>query len=151
MEEVVMELVLAYTAESKDGQQSDLGISKIIERLIDLLSRDADNLQTRVVFRCLLNNTVKMRFEEDFTKDKKPIKRIRELLEWKKVRESGLIPTASTAYAIPATRPTTSQSATALKNSAKRGWNVIKICPSGREETAKSFSFCATIYSSTAF
>ncbi len=81
MEEVVMELVLAYTAESKDGQQSDLGISKIIERLIDLLSRDADNLQTRVVFRCLLNNTVKMRFEEDFTKDKKPIKRIRELLE----------------------------------------------------------------------
>ena len=77
MEEVVMELVLAYTAESKDGQQSDLGISKIIERLIDLLSRDADNLQTRVVFRCLLNNTVKMRFEEDFTKDKKPIKRIR--------------------------------------------------------------------------
>ncbi|MBP3665810.1 MAG: hypothetical protein J6K29_02045 [Clostridia bacterium] len=77
VEEIVMELILAYMAET----QENVDIVSAMNRLIHLLGSGADFLQTRVIFRALLNNTVKLRFEEDFTKeDGQPIKRIRELL-----------------------------------------------------------------------
>ncbi len=83
MEEIVLELILAYNAENKDNIKGELDVKKIIEDLNELLSDDRKyDLQTRVMFRTILNNTIKMRFEEDFTNENgKPIKRIRELLE----------------------------------------------------------------------
>ena len=78
VEEIIMELILAYNAETKENNSVALTISK----LKDLLCGDVTNLQTRVVFRAILNNTIKLRFEEDFTDENgNPIKRIRELLE----------------------------------------------------------------------
>ena len=81
VEEIIMELVLAYNAETKTSNN----IANVFKELQDLLDESyATELQTRVVFRAVLNNTIKQRFEEDFTKeDGKPIKRIRELLEIK--------------------------------------------------------------------
>ena len=77
VEEIVMELILAYMAET----QENMDVVSAMDRLIHLLENGADFLQTRVIFRALLNNTIKLRFEEDFTKeDGTPIKRIRELL-----------------------------------------------------------------------
>ena len=83
MEEVVLELILAYIAECGEGSKSIAGVKRIIAELNDLLSDlDGSYLQTRVVFRSLFNNNIKIRFEEDFTnKNGKAIKRIRELLE----------------------------------------------------------------------
>lgn len=85
LEEITMNLMIAYNAETAvDGNRGDLNTQNLIKSLTDLLaSVDTTRLQTRVVFRALFNNTVKMRFEEDFTEDGKPIKRIRELLEQK--------------------------------------------------------------------
>ena len=78
VEEIVMELIIAYTAETKENN----GVSVTIKRLKNLLNNDTNELQTRVIFRSILNNTIKLRFEEDFTDHEgKPIKRIRELLE----------------------------------------------------------------------
>ncbi|MBR2970889.1 MAG: DEAD/DEAH box helicase family protein [Clostridia bacterium] len=91
MEEVVMELITAYLAEKKtknrDMDNVIVDIKQLIADLADLLSaldldRERAYLRTRIVFRSLFNNSIKMRFEEDFTKpDGTPIKRIRELLE----------------------------------------------------------------------
>lgn len=83
MEEIVLELILAYNAENKDNIKGELDVRKIIDELNELLGDDRRyDLQTRVMFRTILNNTIKMRFEEDFTNENgKPIKRIRELLE----------------------------------------------------------------------
>lgn len=82
LEEIAMNLMLAYNAEKAlDGEQSNINAKNVLEKVTDLLSDEATRLQTRVVFRALLNNTVKMRFEEDFTDEGKPIKRIRDLLE----------------------------------------------------------------------
>lgn len=83
MEEVVLELILAYIAECGEGTKSGAGVKTIVAELNDLLSDlDGNYLQTRVIFRALFNNNIKIRFEEDFTdKDGRAIKRIRELLE----------------------------------------------------------------------
>lgn len=83
MEEVVLELILAYNAECGGKRGNNFAIRQVFERLDDLLAdTDGNELQTRVVFRTLFNNNLKVRFEEDFTDEKgKPIKRIRELLE----------------------------------------------------------------------
>ena len=82
MEEIVLELILSYTAEC-EGSKSNAGVKKIISELNDLFSDlDGNYLQTRVIFRSLFNNSIKIRFEEDFTDGNgKAIKRIRELLE----------------------------------------------------------------------
>ncbi len=80
VEEIIMELVLAYNAETKSSNN----IATVLKNIKDLLENEPTDLQTRVVFRAILNNTIKQRFEEDFTKeDGTPIKRIRELLEIK--------------------------------------------------------------------
>lgn len=78
VEEIVMELIIAYNAETKENNS----VAGTIAKLKNLLNNEPGSLQTRVVFRSILNNTIKLRFEEDFTDaDGKPIKRIRELLE----------------------------------------------------------------------
>lgn len=86
MEEMVLELILSYNAEC--GKKDDMSVVDVIKRITGLLDGTYGNetLQTKVVFRSLLNNTIKLRFEEDFTKkgqneETVPIKRIRELLE----------------------------------------------------------------------
>ena len=80
VEEIIMELIIAYNAETKTNRS----ISDVLARLKELLEGEPTDLQTRVVFRAILNNTIKLRFEEDFTKeDGTAIKRIRELLEIK--------------------------------------------------------------------
>lgn len=89
MEEIVLELILAYMAEKAEDGKAVTGVRNIIEALDALFANETpgNHLQTKIVFRALLNNTIKSRFEEDFTtideKTKKPraIKRIRELLE----------------------------------------------------------------------
>ena len=85
MEEIMLELILAYNAENNAAVNGDMDIKKVMTDLCDLLSYpDNDyktvSLQTRVVFRSLFNNPLKTRFEEDFTQGGKPIKRIRDLL-----------------------------------------------------------------------
>ena len=98
MEELVLELIISYMAEKSFENPSDtrdedeaVDIVGIIDELCELLRVEEGNspenyLQTRVVFRTLFNNSIKIRFEEDFTKlnekgESVPIKRIRELLE----------------------------------------------------------------------
>ena len=83
MEEVIMGLIQAYGAENANNLQAGVNMRKLLDDIRNLLSiPDGDNLQTRVVFRTLFNNNIKIRFEEDFTgADGKPIKRIRELLQ----------------------------------------------------------------------
>ena len=57
MEEIILELILAYNAENVG--QRNVGIRSIMAKLNDLLSNDyGSEMQTRVVFRCLLNNTI---------------------------------------------------------------------------------------------
>lgn len=80
-EEVVSDLILAYKAEEPGKGRAAGGIRNTLERIAEL-TETGSNLLTRVAFRTLLNNTIRIRFEEDFTgEDGKPIKRIRELLE----------------------------------------------------------------------
>lgn len=92
MEEIVLELILAYNAEIiAEKGRSEVGIRDTLNSLDDILCEvGAHALQTRIVFRSLLNNTVRLGFEEDFSKTEDkgrggitrvPIKRIRELLE----------------------------------------------------------------------
>lgn len=83
MEEVIMELIQAYGAENANNIQAGVNMRVLLDDIRNLLSNpDGDNLQTRVVFRTLFNNNIRIRFEEDFTgADGKPIKRIRELLQ----------------------------------------------------------------------
>ena len=84
MEEIIMELIQAYGAENANNIQAGVNMRVLLEDLRNLLSNpDGDNLQTRVVFRTLFNNNIKIRFEEDFAggADGKGIKRIRELLQ----------------------------------------------------------------------
>ena len=102
VEEIFMELLIAFNAETRDeNEDSNAGFADmetLFGKLNELMSghltdrkyiKDGspDDLLTRVVFRALLGNTLKTRFEEDFSiKDEngtpiKPIKRIRELLE----------------------------------------------------------------------
>ncbi len=82
MEEVILELILAYNAENSDRSGSEMDVKRTINELENLLSDEGNYLQTRVVFRTLFNNNIKVRFEEDFTDaEGKPIKRIRDLLE----------------------------------------------------------------------
>jgi hypothetical protein len=83
MEEVIMGLIQAYGAENAHNLQQGVNMRKLLDDIRNLLSiPDGDNLQTRVVFRTLFNNNIKIRFEDDFTgADGKPIKRIRELLQ----------------------------------------------------------------------
>ena len=84
-EEVALDLFIAYRAENTEALRGNADLTDIADQLGRLLKRGtANELQARVVFRALLNNTVKMRFEEDFTPAEngyRPIKRIRELLE----------------------------------------------------------------------
>ena len=70
MEEIILELILAYFAEDKESARLDT--SGAIEKLIRLFRSPAPRpeeraLRTRIIFRAILNNTIKMRFEEDFT------------------------------------------------------------------------------------
>ena len=82
VEEVLMELIIAYNAETQTT--GSVSGANVFDKLQKLLDDETSDLQTRVVFRAILNNTIKLRFEEDFTKeDGTPIKRIRELLEVK--------------------------------------------------------------------
>ena len=77
VEEIVMELILAYQAEI----QENVNIGEVVDRVVTLLGQAPSMLQVRVIFRALLNNTVRIRFEEDFTNtDGKAIKRIRDLM-----------------------------------------------------------------------
>ena len=85
-EEIVLELMSAAHIEGMTAPN----IKKSIRNLTDYLSEGFEgNLDvkskekiTRIVFRALLNNTVKMRFEEDFTTQSGSyIKRINELLK----------------------------------------------------------------------
>ena len=81
VEEIIMELIIAYNAEIKETAPN---LTDTLIKLRQLFQNEPTDLQTRVVFRTILNNTIKQRFEEDFTReDGKPIKRIRELLETK--------------------------------------------------------------------
>ena len=78
VEEIIMELIIAYNAETKENNN----IAAVLEKLVQLLSIPESPLQTRVVFRAILNNTIKIRFEEDFTdENNQPIKMIRDLLK----------------------------------------------------------------------
>ena len=95
MQEIILNLIISYNIEKNGSSSSDLDIKKIVVgneknneggELIALLSGEHMDfkdisLQTRVVFRALFDNNIKVRFEEDFTTDGKPIKRIRQLLE----------------------------------------------------------------------
>ena len=87
VEEIVLELIIAYNIENNGSNVSELDIKKVMNDLCDLLSYpDNDyrmiSLQTRVVFRSLFDNNIKIRFEEDFTTpDGTYIKRIRQLLK----------------------------------------------------------------------
>ena len=89
MEEIVLELILAYMAEMADTNGAARAVNRIVDELEKMFSDTVPDRQpqTRIVFRALLNNTIKNRFEEDFTtidektKEAQPIKRIRELLE----------------------------------------------------------------------
>jgi hypothetical protein len=82
VEEIIMELVLAYNAEV----HANADIKTTFKNLLDLLYLDHKHqndhlLQTRVIFRAILDNSIKQRFEEDFTtEDGVHIKRISELL-----------------------------------------------------------------------
>ena len=79
MEEIILELILAYQAETRESGDVSTTFHKLNEMFVNGTD---ENLQTRVVFRTILNNTVKARFEEDFTNEEGvAIKRIRELLE----------------------------------------------------------------------
>ncbi|MBE7080294.1 MAG: hypothetical protein E7371_03545 [Clostridiales bacterium] len=81
VEEVIMELILSYSAEMIAEGRSLPGIVNLMKNLQVLMEKQASEFQTRVIFRALFENNLKLRFEEDFTKNGKPIKRIRELLE----------------------------------------------------------------------
>ena len=111
MEEIVIELILSYMAETSSDEKSAKGVRKVVDALNEMFTNGSNAFQdayqggfssmgrrndgprldphipTRIVFRTLLNNTIKNRFEEDFTTvDEKTqkthaIKRIRELLE----------------------------------------------------------------------
>ena len=78
VEEIIMELIIAYNAETKENSSTAV----VFNKLLNLLALPESELQTRVVFRAILNNTIKLRFEEDFTdEDGNAIKMIRELLK----------------------------------------------------------------------
>lgn len=87
IEELVLDLIIAYNTEKNGSIGGDLDIKKLIGELIELLANfDNDysivNLRTRVIFRTLFDNNIKVRFEEDFTDENgKAIKRIRQLLK----------------------------------------------------------------------
>ncbi len=85
MEEIILELIIAYNAENTSRNSNDLDIRGIMQNLFVLFAMaegDDRFLRTRVVFRALFDNSIKTRFEEDFTtSDGQPIKRIRKLLE----------------------------------------------------------------------
>jgi len=89
VEEIVIELILAYNAEKGDNTRGDFDITQTIKSITELLTQDPNFLQTRVVFRTLFNNSIRIRFEEDFTyvdesserKEERSIKRIKDLLE----------------------------------------------------------------------
>lgn len=90
LSEIVMNLLSAYQLESKHQAGN---ISVRLDDLVTLLqcsgtlsllrnTEPTPDLCTRVVFRALLDNPIKLRFEEDFTDEKnRPIKRIRDMLE----------------------------------------------------------------------
>ncbi len=102
--ELMIELIIAYNEENGSNATESSGIGDfdvrgIVKDLESMFTNPYLNEQktARIVFRALLNNTVRMRFEDDFTieikkgkteDDKsskdvtyKPIKRIRELLD----------------------------------------------------------------------
>lgn len=96
--ELIMELIVAYNAEmqtdNEDKQSSENNVGKTVlelkERFMTYMSYDGlpdemRKLVARIAYRALLNNTVRMRFEEDFTytsgNKTEHIKRIRKLLE----------------------------------------------------------------------
>ncbi len=71
VEEIVLELILSYSTETKDSNFRGEAGSTLFKNIENLLtSEEYSFLQTRVVFRTLLNNTVKLRFEKDFTEVK---------------------------------------------------------------------------------
>lgn len=83
-EEIALELISAFYAEKKDSGKD---LKDIVDLLEESLRSDGllpqpmtREMITRIVFKSLLNNTVRMRFEEDFTIDGEHIKRIGDLL-----------------------------------------------------------------------
>ncbi|MBO7149318.1 MAG: DEAD/DEAH box helicase family protein [Clostridia bacterium] len=82
LEEMFMSIVIAYNAEMKADRLANYDIVKILKELSILLTEETGTLKlARVVFRSLLDNPLKQRFEADFEENGKPIQRIRELLE----------------------------------------------------------------------
>lgn len=89
MQEVMLNLLIAYYAETKHKSGTikmridDLNVLLSGSGRLNLANRPANaDLCTRVVFRALLDNPIKLRFEEDFTDENgNAIKRIRELLK----------------------------------------------------------------------
>ena len=85
IEEILMELIIAYKAETQSNNKSETlnenlqdGVFKALEDIF--IKGDPNDLQTRIVFRTILNNSIKLRFEEDFTIDGHAIKQIKALL-----------------------------------------------------------------------
>ena len=99
VEEIVMEFILSYIADRKERGEGydESDIYGTVEEIFEMMNGGEDtdaekDCRTRVVFRTLFNNNVKMRFEKDFMVSKVnesgeeemvPVKRIRELLESK--------------------------------------------------------------------
>ena len=84
-EEITLELLLAAAAEKISTNNVRRAIESLTENLrcYDGMYEKpmTKEIMTRIVFRALLDNTVKMRFEEDFTTDSGYIKRINDLLK----------------------------------------------------------------------
>ena len=71
VEEVILELILSYSAEMKGTKGENATIKKMLDDIGNLLCNEENSfVQTRIVFRTLLNNTIKQRFERDFTEVK---------------------------------------------------------------------------------
>lgn len=81
MKELIMELIIAYNVETGE-KESVVTVLDKLRRMLEHPQSSEKHLLTRIVFRTLLSNSIKARFEEDFTDEKgKYIKQIRDLLK----------------------------------------------------------------------
>lgn len=87
--EVVMNLLSAYKLETKhedgaiDQRLDDVNSLLLNDGILELMKgiEPTSDMRTRVVFRALLDNPIRLRFEEDFIgENNEPIKRIRDML-----------------------------------------------------------------------
>ena len=97
VEEIILNLIISYNIEKNGSALGTLNIKKLLigetkngqkeypelQTFLSMEHMDFKDisLQTRVIFRALFDNSIKVRFEEDFTNKGNPIKRIRQLLE----------------------------------------------------------------------